>query len=191
MTESQTTRSARQRDVPVPSASASRRLGGAKRTINGTPLAEIFTRVGVIPLELTRDEVVRAKETPRISWRTFSTIFGGRPRSEWPQCDRIPAYKKILSAHIRAQPYVPTAPGKPGLVICLPTTVWTPLDNGHTFHVFSSHDSLLQYQGEYAMPRPRQVELDWNDLSANVSMLKSCHTRLYVSDLGCSARTCG
>lgn len=191
MTDSQTRRSARQRNVPVPSASTSHQLGGARRAINGTPSAEIFTRAGAMPFELTRDEAVRADETLGISWQIFSRIFGGQWRAEWLRCSRIPGYQNILCADITAQPYVPTAPGKPGLVLCLPNTISTPRDDGHTFHVFSSRDSLLYYQGEYAMLHQLQVELDWNDLSSEVSVSKSCYMILDVSDFGCSASTCG
>jgi len=156
-------------NVPVPDASASRPSRGARGSINGISLAEVFTRADVAPFELTRDEVVRANETQGISWQAFSKTFGGHRRSEWPQCDKIPGYKRFLCADITAQPYVPTAPGKPGLVLRIPTTVFTPQDDGHTFHVFSSHDGLLEYQGEYVRSH-LQVELDWNDLSSSVSV---------------------
>ena len=160
MTNSQ--RSAGQRNVPVPSVSASHRR--ARGSINGIPLAEIFTCAGVVPFELTRDEIIRADGTPGISWQTFFRRFGGQQKGEWPQCDRISGYKKFLCADITAQPYVPTSPGKPGLVLRLPTTSLTPRDDGHTFHVFSSRDGLLYYQGEYTRSHLPQVELDWNDL---------------------------
>jgi len=161
-------RSAEQRNVPVPSASASRRHG--RVSTDGTSLAEIFTRTSVMPFELTRDEIVRADETPGILWQRFFRKFGGQWRSEWPECDRISGYKKFLCADITAQPYVPTFPGKSGLVLHFPTTVFTPRDNGHTFHVFSSHDGLLRYQGEYTKSHLPQVELNWNDLSSTVSV---------------------
>ena len=186
MTDSQ--RSPGRRSVPVPSASASRR--GARGSINSTSLAEVFTRADVTPFELTRDEAVRANETQGISWRTFSSKFGGHCMSEWPQCDRIPGYKRFLCANITAQPYVPTAPGKPGLVLRIPTTVLTPQDDGHTFHVFSSRDGLLHYQGEYARSH-LQVEVDWNDLPTSVSVSKASHMILYVSNFRCSARASG
>ena len=157
--------SAGQRNASVPSASASRR---GPRATNSTPLAEIFTRVGVTLFELTRDEVVRANETPGISWQTFSGKFGGQ-RTEWPKCSRIPGYTKFLCVDITAQPYMPTAPGKPGLVLRLPTTGLTCRDDGHPFHVFSLHDDLLHYQGEYVRTH-FQVELNWNDLSFDVSV---------------------
>ena len=186
-------RSADQRNVLVPSASSSRRCATSKGSINGTPLAEIFTRASVMPFELTRDEIVRADETPGIPWQTFTRRFGGQWRGEWPQCDRISGYKKFLCADTTAQPYVPTSPGKPGLVLRLPTTVLTPRDDGHTFHVFSSRDGLLHYQGEYVRSHLPQVELDWdlNELSAAVSVLKACHMILYVFNFGCSARASG
>src|SRR5712691_11100788 len=107
MTDSQ--RSARHRNIRVPSASASRRT--TRRSINGTPLAEMFTRAGVSPFELTRDEVVRATETRGITFRAFSMKFGGHWRTEWPNCNRVSGYQKFLCVDITAQPFVPTAPG--------------------------------------------------------------------------------
>jgi hypothetical protein len=165
MTDSQ--RSAGQRNAPVPSASASHRRPRA--STKGTSLAEIFTRVGVTPFELTRDEIVRANETPGISWQTFSAKFGGHWRTEWPKCGKIPGYTKFLCVDITAQPYMPTAPGKPGVVLRFPTTDLTSRDDGHTFHVFSFRDGLLHYQGEYARTH-LQVELNWNDISYDVSV---------------------
>ena len=187
MTGSQ--RGAGQRNVPDPSASTSRRC--AKGSINGTPLAEIFTHASVMPFELTRDEIVRADETRGIFWRTFSMKFGSQTRNEWPKCTRVPGYTKFLCADITAQPYVPTSPGKPGLILRLPTTVLTPQDDGHTFHVFSSCDGLLHYQGEYTRSHLPHAELDWNDLISDVSVSKACYMILYVSNFGCSARTFG
>jgi len=159
-------RNLRQRSVPVPSVSAPRPSQDARGSINGTSLAEVFTRADVTPFELTRDEAARANETPGISWEAFSKTFGGHRRGEWPQCDKIPGYKRFLCADITAQPYVPTAPGKPGLVLRIPTTIFTPQDDGHTFHVFSSRGRSIYYQGEYARSH-LQVELDWNDLSSD------------------------
>jgi len=171
MTDNQ--RSAAQITIRVPSASASCRPGGTGGSINDTSMAEILTRAGVMPFELTRDEAVRVNETRAIPRRTFSKKFGGCWRSEWPQCNRIPGYKNFLCMDITAQPFVPTAPGKPGLVLRLPTTISTPRDGGDTFHVFLSRGDLLHYQGEYAKPHLLQVGLDWNDLSHDVSVESS------------------
>ena len=186
-------RSAGQRNVPIPSASALRRGATSKGSINGTPLAEIFTRASVMPFELTRDEIVRADETRGILWRTFSMKFGGQTRSEWPKSTRVSGYTKFLCADIAVQPYVPTSPGKPGLVFRLPTMDFPPRDDGHTFHVFSMtlHDGLLRYQGEYAMSHFPPLEIGWDDLSSVVSVSKACHMILYVSNFGCRARKLG
>ena len=165
-------RNAEHRNTPVPSASTSRR--GRKPSTNSVPLAEIFTRADVTPFDLTRDELIRANETPGISWRTFSGKFGGGSRNEWPKCGRIPGYTKFLCADTTAQPYVPMAPGKPGLVLHLPTTMFTPQDDGHMFQVFSSRDGLIHYQGEYARSG-LQVEINWDDLSASVSVERLLH----------------
>jgi hypothetical protein len=167
MTDDQ--RSAAQITIRVPSSSASSRQGDTRGTIHDTSMVEIFTRAGVLPFELTRDEGVRAYETRGVSRLTFSKKFGGSWRSEWPKCTRIPGYRKFLCADL-AQPFVPTAPGKPGLVFRLPTVVSTTREDDETFHVFLSRGSLLYYQGEYAKSHRVRVEFDWNDLSHDVSV---------------------
>jgi hypothetical protein len=149
----------------VPSASTSRLPGS---TINDTALAQILTRAGVMPFELTRDEVSRANATRAIPRCTFTKKFGGGWRDEWPVCTRIRGYKHFLCVDINSQPFAPTAPGKAGLVFSLPTTAPTPRD-GDTFHLFLSRCGLLYYQGDYVIPR-LQVEVDWNDLSRDVSV---------------------
>jgi len=158
MTDNQ--RSAAQTTIRVPSASTS-----CLPCINDISLAEILTRAGLIPFELTRDELVRVNETRAIPRRTFPKIFGGSWRSEWPQCNRIPGYKNFLCVDVNAQPFVQMAPGKPGLVLRLPTTDSAPRDGGDTFHVFLSRRNLLLYVGEYAKLHHLRVEFDWNDLS--------------------------
>jgi hypothetical protein len=166
MTDNQ--RSNGRRNGRVPSASASRR--GTRASINGTPLAEMLTRAGVSPFELTRDEVARATETRGITFRAFAKNFGGRWRTEWPLCDIVPGYQNFLCVDITAQPFVPTAPGKPGFLLSLPTMDLPPHEDGHTFHVFSSHHTLLHYQGEYTRPRLRVEFDDWNHLPHDVSV---------------------
>lgn len=137
-----------------------------------------------MPFELTRDEMIRARETRAIPRHTFSKNFGGTWKSEWPGCTRIPGYKNFLCVDINAQPFAPTAPGKPGLIFRFPTTVPTPLDDGDTFHLFLVRGGLLHYQGDYVRPRLRvEVEFNhWNDLSHDVSVqsLSACQLILSV-----------
>jgi hypothetical protein len=183
MTDSQ--RSTGRRNGRVPSASASRQ--GTRASINGTPLAEMFARAGVSPFELTRDEVARATETRGITSRAFTEKFGGRWRAEWPKCNRIPGYQDFLRVDTTTQPFMPTAPGKPGFLLSIPTMDLSPQDDGHSFHVFSTHHTLLHYQGEYTRPRLLRVEFnDWNLLSNKVSV-ERLYDDLSVSNFGCSA----
>jgi hypothetical protein len=165
-------RRTRQRILPAPSASASH---GAKKPIDATALAAAFAHVGHTPLALTRDEVAHARRTPGISWSSFKKI-GACQKGEWVICDMIPGsgYNKFLCADLVAQPYVPMAPGKPGIVIRLPDTVWTAQDDDRMFQVFSrTDDNLLLYCGEYATVSDVQIELDWFDLPYKVRMLKA------------------
>jgi hypothetical protein len=166
-------RRTRQRILPAPPVSASHR---AKNSINAT-LADTFAQMGLTPLALTRDEAARARRTPRISWSSFIKI-GACKKSEWVICEMIPGsgYKKFLCAGLTAQPYAPMAPGKPGIVIRLPDTVWTARDrdDDRIFQVFSrKDDDLLLYCGEYATVPDVQIDLDWFDVPHKVRMSKA------------------
>jgi hypothetical protein len=170
-----------QRILPAPPASASR---SAKKPIDATALADIFARVGLEPLSLTRNEAARVRETPGISWTKFYKKIGARCRSEWATCEMIPGYKRFLCADLVAQPYVPVVPGNPGIVIRPPATVWTPQDPDRMFQVFSrTHDNLLQYCGEYITVPDVQIELDWFDLPHDVRMINVHHIRIRLTFL--------
>jgi len=168
-----------QRTVPTPLTSSVR---GAREFTNAT-LADICARMGLKPYEITRDEAVLAEETPGIMWDTFSKTFGGHLRTEWPKGRKIPGYNKFLCAYVVAQPFVPTSPGKPGLVIRPPATVSAIEDDNQSFHVFSSahHDDHLHYYGEYTRVNLPPIKLKWVDISYN------CHDmwlkRMSVSNL--------
>lgn len=168
---------------PAPSAPASHR---AKKPIDATALANILARVGLAPLALMRDEAARARQTPGISFTTFFKIIGARCKSEWGVSERIPGYE-YLCADLVAQPYVPMAPGKPGIVIRPPTTVWTAQNEYRMFQVFSGTPARgrdnLAYRGAYTAVPDIQIELDWFDLPFQVRMLKARHVSGYVSDI--------
>jgi hypothetical protein len=163
-----------QRSLRTPSTSDLSLVLRVKKPIDATSMADVFPRVGLIPCELTRirDEAARIEETPRIMWHTLTKRFGTRWKIEWQECDKIPRYtggtKKFLFAHLLAQPYIPTAPGSPGLILRPPA--WTAQDDDHTFQVFSSmHDGdNLQYCGEYTTVSNVHIELKWADLPAKV-----------------------
>ena len=133
----------------------------------------ILRGAGLTLFELTRAEADRVSETPDITWVTFGRLFGGHTRAEWPDCHKIPEYKNFLCTTIVAQPYTPTFPGQPGLVLrTIPTTVSTPPDDySTTLHVLScpAIGGRLQYLGEYTrMPLP-DVQIRWCDLPVRVS----------------------
>jgi hypothetical protein len=183
-TTGQTTR-IRRRVLPASSASASRL---AKKPIDAAALADAFARAGLEPLALTRDEVARARDTPGVSFTTFSQKIRTPWRSEWGVSEMIPGYKKYLCADFVAQPYVPMTPGKPGIVIRPPTTVWTVQDDDRmatVFQLFSrtqSHETL-EYRGEYTSVPDIRIEFDWFDLPYQVRMLKARHVSGYVADI--------
>jgi len=141
--------------------------------------------VGLAPLALTRDEAARAREIPGIGFTTFSKKIRARWWSEWGVSEMIPGYKKYLCADLVAQPYVPMAPGNPGIVIRPPITVWTAQDDDRMFHVFSRTQSRdnLEYRGEYTTVPDIQIEFDWSDLPYHVRMLKARHVSGYDSDI--------
>lgn len=153
--------------VPNPLKSA---LRGVGEFTNAT-LADICARMGLKPYETTRDEAVLAKGTPEIMWVTFSKTFGGHLGTEWLEGRKIPGYNKFLCAHVVAQPFVPTSPGKPGLVIRPPATVST-VEDDQSFHVFSSTYDHLHYLGEYTKVNLPPRKLKWFDISYNVRASK-------------------
>ena len=177
-----TSQRSRQKILSALSASASHL---AKKPVDAAALADTFARVGLKPLVLTRDEVARARETPGISFMAFSKKIGTRWKSEWGVSEMIPGYRKYLCADFVAQPYVPMAPGKPGIVIRPPITVWTAQDDDRMFQLFSRTLTRenLQYRGEYTTVPDIHIELDWFDLPHHVRMLKARHVSGYVADI--------
>ena len=132
-------------------------------------------RAGLMPLKLTRAEATRVEKTPGIGWVTFSKLFGGNQRSEWPQCSRLSGYSDFLCADVIAQPFAPNAAGKPGLLLRIPTVIETPETEERTIHVLSNtlEDDALYYLGKYTrVPIPVQIHFHWFDLPYNVRILK-------------------
>jgi hypothetical protein len=140
-----------------------------KLKFGGMEVQEIFNRTGlrVTPLALTRAEASCANETPGIERKTFVKLFGGIKNSEWPHCSRVPGYEDFCCTTVTAQPFMPLAPGRPGLFLHLPAVIEAP-QSKHEFHVFSNEqtgDSLtLHYRGKYRkIPLP-QIEFTWTNL---------------------------
>lgn len=134
-------------------------------------VAGILNRAGLMPLELTRAEATCVEETPGIGWATFSRLFGGYQRSEWPQCSRFSGYSDFLCTDVIAQPFVPHAAGKPGLLLRPPTVIETPESEKYTIHVLSNtrQGDGLHYRGKYTrVPVPEtHFQVHWSDLPRN------------------------
>ena len=159
-----------QRTVPAPS--------GTRRK-NYTPIdtQTILRGAGLTLFELTRAEADCASETPVMGWSAFTNLFGGRVRTEWMDCDKIPEYKNFFYATMRAQPFAPTFPGQPGLLLCLPATLSTPPGNdGSTISMLSSSlgGGHLKYLGEYARRPLPDVQIKWDDLPPTVRTFHDC-----------------
>ncbi|KAI0253229.1 hypothetical protein BJV78DRAFT_221534 [Lactifluus subvellereus] len=161
-----------QRIVPAPSRAASSALSVIQpRGSIDIYISTILKRARLTQFELTRAEADCAAETPDIGWSTFTNLFGGRKKAEWPDCHRNPGYKNFLCANIRAQPYTPTLPGQPGLVLRIPTTIFTPQgDYSSTVHVLScpQDGTILNYLGEYTRVPLPEVQIEWCDLPSGV-----------------------
>jgi hypothetical protein len=138
----------------------------------------ILRRENLTRFELTRAETDCAKETPDMCWSTFTKLFGGRARGEWQTCDRFPNYRYFLCATKLAQPYAPTFPGQPGLVLRIPTLVFTHSDGYRgTVRVISSAvdgtRTQLKYLGEYTKRPLPNLHIKWSDLPPDVSAFRS------------------
>jgi hypothetical protein len=166
-----------QRSLRTPSTSDLSLVLRVQKPIDATSMADVFSRVGLLPCKLprTRNEAACIEETPRIMWRTLTKRFGTRWKVEWQECEKIPQHaggtKKFFFAHLITQPYIPTAPGNPGLILRPPG--WTAQDDDHSFQVFSPmHDcDNFQYCGEYTRVSDVHIELKWADLPPKVRIL--------------------
>jgi hypothetical protein len=136
------------------------------RDIPVVEVAGVLKRTGLVPLELTRAEATRVEETPGIRWATFSKIFGGYLRSEWPQCSKFPGYSDFLCADVIVQPFAPHAAGKPGLLLRPPTVIETPDTEKHAIHVLSNtpQGDALYYRGKYTRVPVPELYFHWFDL---------------------------
>lgn len=140
----------------------------------GMDVEEISGRAGLTPLVLTRAEAPRAKETPGIERATFMNVFGGNKNSEWPYCSKVPGYEDFLCTTITAQPFMPIVPGKPGLLLGLPSvpTVVETLQRNRdksTFHVFLTlQPGMLYYRGKYAKIPLSQIQCTLRKFPAKV-----------------------
>jgi hypothetical protein len=152
------------------------------RDITAVDVVGVLKRAGLTPFQFTRAEATRAEETPGIGWSAFNKLFGGQWKSEWPQCSRLPGYSDFLCADVIAQPFVPHAAGKPGLLLRLPAVVETPETEKSTFYVLSNtpQGEALYYRGKYARVPIPEIDFNWFDLPNNVRILKLC----YSSDEG-------
>jgi hypothetical protein len=134
----------------------------------------IFRAAGVGDRKLAVREAACARQTPDISWPTFTNIFGGTTYYERPVCAKIPGYNTagcFLTASTMRQPFAPTGIGKPGLILSPPDAALF-----DTFHVFvdpsvDEEKTKLQYCGIYTMVHaPADVQIDeWHSLPKKVS----------------------
>jgi hypothetical protein len=143
----------------------------------GVEVEGIFERTGLraTPLALTSSEASRAKQTPGIKRTTLMKLFGGALDSEWPQFSKVPGYDFFCTT-VTAQPFMPLAPGKPGILLRLPAVIEAPQSAEHdksTFHVLSNKQTgdRLHYRGKYTKISLPQVEFTWTKVSPKVREL--------------------
>ena len=132
----------------------------------------ILEGAGLTPLALTRAEAACAEETPGIKPTTFTKLFGGTLNSEWPRCPKLPSLENFVCTGLVAQPLMPLGPGKPGLLLRLPSSIMTPQNDREdsTFLVFSkTHSgSDLHYRGKYTIIPVPQIQFTWANLPSKV-----------------------
>lgn len=138
----------------------------------GVDVEGILEGADLTPLVLTRAEVACAEGTPGINWAMFIKTFGGNGNLEWPQCSKIAGYENFIRTGSVAQPFMPLSPGRPGLLLRLPSYIKTPQSDHDesTYHVFSATHSTgtLHYRGKYAtIPLP-QIQLTWTNTPRKV-----------------------
>jgi hypothetical protein len=134
----------------------------------------IFRAAGIGDRKLAVREAACARQTPDISWSTFTEIFGGTIYFERPVCAKIPGYNAagfFLCTLSMRQPFAPTGIGKPGLILSFPGAALS-----DTFHVLidpsvDEEKTKLQYCGIYTtVHAPANVQIDeWHSLPRRVS----------------------
>ncbi|KAI0275194.1 hypothetical protein BC834DRAFT_36636 [Gloeopeniophorella convolvens] len=105
---------------------------------------------GLMPFVFTFYEAARIQETPVIKCTTFHEVFGGRKGVERPRCDKVKGYEHVLCLNRVKQPYLPTTPGEPGLLL--------------------SSAPSFKYLGIYTripLPRTQLTVEEWRTLSAD------------------------
>lgn len=144
----------------------------APRDRFGVDVEGIIERSGFTPLSLTRAEAARVRETPGIGWKDFIKLFGGTQNSEWPQCFKVPGYENFICTTAIAQPFMPLSPGKPGLLIRLPSFIETPQSDRDrpTYHILSASQpgGTMYYLGEYAVIPLPKIQFTWTRVSYTV-----------------------
>ena len=132
----------------------------------------ILEDAGLTPLVLTRAEAACAEETPGIELTTFTELFGGTRNSEWPQCSKVPGYENFVCTAPVSQPFMPLGPGKPGILLRVPTIIKTPRSDHDrsTLHVLSKTHSggTLHYRGKYAIIPLPQIQFTWTNFPPKV-----------------------
>jgi len=133
--------------------------------------------MGVQPFQLMATWWQAATASHGIPLRTFSEQIGlaGKVHKEWEWIvsEKIPGYKYFLCTNLVVQPFTPTVPGHPGLIIHPPKVLLQFKDSGIPFHVLSAVGSgqTLQYQGVYWDSPYSRVEFDRNQMDYHVMPL--------------------
>jgi hypothetical protein len=113
-----------------------------------------------------------ATETPAIPWTVFSDRIGVPGKVEWVESEKLPGYTHYLCLDFSLQPFAPTAPGDPGLVLH-PPNLLQPFEDFGPFNLFSSldRDNRLHYRGLYRDSEWVRVKFDWNHIPPSVNPL--------------------
>lgn len=145
---------------------------------NGPQVAvrDMFKAMGVQPFQLTAGSWRSATASSGIPWKMFFEEIGAASDShlEW-ECitssDKIERKKFFLCMDLMIQPFMPSVPGYPGLIVHPRDALLKFIEeDGKPFHVLTAagRNKTLYYQGIYQRSRNPPQDLEWNEMNYKV-----------------------
>ncbi|KAI0275189.1 hypothetical protein BC834DRAFT_35806 [Gloeopeniophorella convolvens] len=145
--------------------------------------------MGLEPFVFTACESARIQETPEINWSTFLEVFGGRGGVEELHCSNRLGPIRFLCLNRTKQPFAPTTPGAPGLLLRAPVPLVSLDDHKTSNTVIApcrySHDPVeapsLKYHGIYKTVTTIRTTLTPDEWAALPISCRQCWINHFMS----------
>lgn len=152
-------------------------------------LAGVFEDIGLQPFQVmaARWETATTVRDGGIPWQTFSHRIGttGNPYKQWVRSNKLPRQRNFFCVDVVAQPFAPSVPGHPGLILHGPNEMMPFEGSGISFHFLSAmgRDGLLHYKGLYQDTQYARMKLDWDLIESDdvmrIFIFIICHDLTY------------